>query len=135
GGGESGRRIVVVGEVAARLLQHRDGALGLAQLEVGRQAMRVEHGALFLGLGARRLAFQERRPFRRYFVVAAVVLGVGARIDERAVDPGAIVGRDRERGVGEYVAARVLEFRDALRALRMIGRQPQRAIETLGRRA
>src|SRR5204863_9747778 len=73
-------------------------------------------------------------PFRRYFVVAAVVLGVGARIDERAVDPGAIVGRDRERGVGEYVAARVLEFRDALRALRMIGRQAQRAIQTLGRR-
>ena len=62
---QAGRRVVVVGQVLLRLLEHRDGPLGLLQLQVGGQPVRVEDRALLGRLRRRGLRLRGTPPTPR----------------------------------------------------------------------
>src|SRR5262249_52070710 len=62
--GEARGRIVIFGDLSFALLEHRDGALGLAEREVRFETMRVPHPAALGGVAARFL-FEKLYPLER----------------------------------------------------------------------
>ncbi len=90
--GEARGRVVVVGKVALGGLEHRDSPLGLAQLEIGRDAMRVERGARLGGPPLRGLAFEIRRPLLEDLRLSGRVVRGFALLGEGLIETRDVVG-------------------------------------------
>src|SRR5258706_7155485 len=91
---ETRGRVVIVGEIALGLFEHRNGLLGRAERDVRAEAVRIEDGARFGRLSLRGLAFEVRGLLFESLLLSGLVARGRACFCERLVERRNVVARE-----------------------------------------